>query len=249
MYITALDTYRAEMGRCPRITPQQEQTASRDQLITSNLRLVMKIAAGFANRGVSVEDLVSAGNLGLIQAATKFKPELGHRFSTYSSWWIIRNIKQEIERQGIVNYPANVCKNAVTLAKHDYQPDGLDMSTDAFEMARRAFLSNFSLSAPGPEHSVFEYSGDFDVVDKNTPSPDMELITTRQKEFVDFCLSKLEERERAIICARYYDGQTLDAIGKAWDISRERVRQILNIIVRKLAHIKREGAEWANAAG
>jgi len=245
-----LDAYSNDMSRHDRITPEEEKKADVETLVTSNLRLVWKIANGYDGRGVGMEDLISAGNFGLLRAAQKFDASRGIRFSTYAAWWIKQNIMREIDKQGVVRYPNNVIRQAQILAKNDYKRDGLKMTDNAYKFAQRAFLPNLSLSEP-IEPGLHDARKETTIVDEETPSPLDDLEEIRRNEFVAYCLDKLTARESDVV-RRYFglDGhevQTMDQIGAVWGISRERTRQLLALAKRKLAHLKREGREWLTA--
>ena len=248
-----LEIYSQDMARHDRITPEEEKNADVEKLVTANLRLVWKIATGYDGRGVGMEDLISAGNFGLLRAAKKFDPTRGIRFSTYAAWWIVQPIMLEIEKQGVVRYPHNVILQAQQLAKNDYKRDGLKMTDNAYKFAQRAFLPNLSLSEP-IEPGQYAARKETTIVDEETPSPLENLEELRRNEFVNYCLGKLPERE-ADVLRRYYglDGygeQTMDEIGAEWGITRERTRQLLVLAKLKLSHLKREGREgreWLTA--
>ena len=245
-----LDAYNNDMARYGRITPEEEKTADVETLVTANLRLVRKIAVGYEGRGVGVEDLISAGNFGLLRAAQKFDATRNIRFSTYAAWWIVQSIMREIEKQGVVRFPNNVIRDARRLAKNDYNRDGLTFTDNAYKYAQRAFLPNESLSKP-IKVGNYEAPRVNMIIDDQSPSPSDNFEEMRRNEFVAYCLEKLPERE-ADVLRRYFglDGQevqTMDQIGAVWGISRERTRQLLTLAKRKLAHLKREGREWLTA--
>lgn len=245
--IDTLDVYRADIDRHDRITPAQEQTADTETLVTANLKLVWKIAGGYDGRGVGIKDLISAGNVGLIRAAQKFDPSRGFRFSTYAAWWIKQNMMREIERQGSVKYPNNVLRDAQKLARNNYDPYGLDMSGRAYELAQRAFLPGLSLSDPinGKYRERKET-----LIRDNSPDQHAEYEHTRQVEFLEYCLSRLDARDADIVRRHFGIGrppETLQAAGDAHGVSRERARQIIAASKQKLQFLKREGAEWATA--
>lgn len=242
-----LDAYSNDMARYGRITPEEEKSADVETLVTANLRLVRKIAVGYEGRGVGVEELISAGNFGLLRAAQKFDATRNIRFSTYAAWWIVQSIMREIEKQGVVRFPNNVIGDARRLAKNDYNRDGLTFTDNAYKYAQRAFLPNESLSEP-IKVGNYEAPRVNMIIDDQSPSPSDNFEEMRRNEFVAYCLEKLPERE-ADVLRRYFglDGhevQTMDQIGAVWGISRERTRQLLTLAKRKLAHLKREGREW-----
>lgn len=246
-----LEYYSTAIERFDRITPDEERTADQETLINANLRLVWHIAKQFEGRGVEHIELISAGNYGLCEAAKKFDASRGLRFSTYASWWIRQRIFRAIEQQGVVRIPNNVVRNARALAKNDYDPDGLGFSDNAYKLAQRAFLPQLSLSEP-IEPGKYEASRETVIEDRDTPDPLENVAKNEKAEFVEFCLSRLTKRE-ADIMRRYYglkpyhEPSTFQEIADSWEISRERVRQLVNKARRKLQFLKREGEEWLTA--
>lgn len=241
-----LEIYSVDMERHDLITPDQEQTADVETLVNANLRLVWKIANGYKNRGVPLEELISAGNFGLMRAAQKFDASRGLRFSTYAAFWIKQNITREIEKQGVIRYPNNVIRHATALARNNYNRDGLDLSDKAYELAQRAFLPDLSLSEPITP-GRYEAKKETTIVDKNA-DPFGDMVEEKRREFVEYCLSKLTEREADIMC-RYFglgyeQTQTFEEIGNVWGLSRERIRQLVQLCKRKLQFLRREGVEW-----
>lgn len=245
-----LEIYSADIDRYERITPEQERTADRETLINANLRLVWHIAKQFENRGVDEAELVSAGNYGLCEAAGKFDASRGIKFSTYASWWIRQRIYRTIEQQGVVRIPNNVVRNARALAKNNYERDGLDMSDNAYNLAQRAFRAQVSLSEP-IDPGKLDAARETVIEDRDTPDPLQYVTEVEKSEFVEYCLSRLTTRE-ADIMRRYfglggYEAQTFQQIADEWGISKERIRQLVDVAKRKLQFLKREGEEWANA--
>lgn len=243
--IDTLDIYRVDIDRHDRITPEQEKTADVETLATANLKLVWKIAGGYDGRGVGIKDLISAGNVGLITAAHKFDPSRGFRFSTYAAWWIKQHIMREIERQGAVKYPNNVLRDAQKLARANYERDGLDMSDKAYELAQRAFLPNLSLSDPVSNRYKERKEN---LIADDAPDQHAEFEHTRQVEFLEYCLSRLDPRDADIVRRHFGIGrppETLQMAGEAHGVSRERARQIIAASKQKLQFLKREGVEWA----
>lgn len=242
----ALEIYAEDITRYEVLTREQEQAADVETLVNANLRLVWKIAKGYEGRGLSLADLISAGNTGLIIAARKYDPDVG-KFSTYAPWWIKQKIMQDIEHQNIVRYPQNVIRNARTLMKNDYDREALAEATEkAYHLAQKAFLPNVSLSQP-IDPTKRDGAKRQDAIRDDAPSPLDDTMETERAEFVQYCLSRLTKRE-ADIMRRYFgigcETETMESIGASFGISKERVRQLINRAKRKLNHLKREGVAW-----
>lgn len=245
-----LEIYSEEIQKHKRITVEEERTADVETLCNANLRLVWKIASGHAERGVPMADLISAGNIGLFRAAQKFDRDRGIKFSTYAAWWIKQQIMREIEKKGVVRFPNNVIRNARQLIKGDYDAETAlpDESEYARDLAQKCFLPNLSLSEPIDETKQASPDRSTTLVD-DAPLPDEKYEETERAAFIDHCLGKLTDREADVV-RRYYGvgyphAQTMQEIGDVYQISKERVRQLINVVKRKLSHLKREGAEWA----
>ena len=217
--------------------------SARQKMIEHNLRLVVKVARHYANRGVALLDLIEEGNLGLMHALEKYDPELGYRFSTYATWWIRQNIERAIMNQSrTIRLPVHVVKeiNSVLKARHELENESArDFSDEKVaeklgipvEDVRWALKQNertISLDAPldiDPMLSVGE-----SIPDEQNPLPDELLENARRGELVEKWLADLNARQRSVIEKRFgFHGEetmTLEEIAKSMELTRERIRQI-----------------------
>jgi RNA polymerase primary sigma factor len=227
---------------------------ARDRLIEANLRLVVSVARRYVNRGLDFEDLIQAGNLGLLRAAQKFNHRLGFRFSTYATWWVRQAITRAISDQGrTVRIPAHLLEAAHRALRHEtlvLQSEG--RGTLPEELGEAAGISPERLSyvsrmLPSPA-SLDAVLGD----ENNTPLGDLvadpdseELDRYADREVLAHemtcALGALSERERLVLRMHYgFNGQverSLGEIGKDIGVTRERVRQIESAAIRKLRRV------------
>lgn len=235
---------------------EAEREHAREILIKSNLRLVVKLANQFLGRGLSKEDLISEGNIGLTIAVERFDPGKGAKFSTYSTWWIKQAMRRAIAEQSkTIRIPLQsadkinkiIHAERIIQRKHNEVPtneqiaERTGFSERTVKELRHAWVMTSSLNEP----LVKDESGEVQdmIMDVNSESPDEELVNfesvSRLRELID---EKLDEREKTIIVMRYgLDGdgvKTLDDVGEAVGCTRERVRQIQNRALRKLMVVK-----------
>ena len=232
----------------------EERKPEVEALIESNMRLVLKIANEFLGRGLSWDDLVSEGNMGLVIAARRFDPSRGAKFSTYSACWIKQAIRLAIAEQGqTVRVPMGTQINSRRIKKavktlteqlghaptNEEVAEFTDLPLVTIERLRDAKQLNItSLNAPLDDDTP-EGGQHIDVfTDETFPSPADEMVKVEDVEQLLRLINTLSERERKVICLRFGIGgrpvRTLDQVGKELDCTNERVRQIQNIALKKL---------------
>ena len=224
---------------------------ARERLIEANLRLVAKIANQFTYCGIPVDDLIEEGNLGLMEAVDRFDPDNGARFSTYAAWWIKHSIRRAIHNfSRTVRVPSNIYERGTCMSRVEEhiqneigrEPTAQDISdrvgipVKRVEHVQSALQPTSSLDAPvGEEGSAT--AGDM-LPDKATPAPDQLAKYRDTLKKVLSLLGNLSDRERAIVKLRFGLGdavpETFAQLGKRFDVSRERVRQIEAAALAKL---------------
>lgn len=247
--IDGVDTYLHTIGQTPLLSAAEERTANREQLICANLRLVVSIAKKYMRRGMSLDDLIQEGNIGLMRAAQKFKPEMGHKFSTYATWWIKQAITRALaDKVRTIRLPVHMDESiqrlnrtrnlmADTVGRDPSVADlalALDWSVNKTQRVTQAAISApLSLNLKTGEDSDNEL-GEF------VPAPAVDFDeAAHQSELAQAlknALSRLDERERQILNLRYRDQLTLEQTGARFGITRERARQIEVEALRKLRH-------------
>jgi RNA polymerase primary sigma factor len=259
--LDSLRLYLREIGKVPLLTADQEVSLAKriergdmdakQHMIEANLRLVVSIAKGYLGRGLSFLDLIQEGSLGLIRAVEKFDYRKGFKFSTYATWWIrqavtraiadkARTIRIPVHMVEKLNKVVHIERQLVQRLGREPEPDEiadeLDIHPDEVREILRMAQLPISLEKPIGEDEDSSL-GDF-VPDEQAESPFDTASLSLRREDVELALSALPERERRVIELRYgLDGSqpcTLEEVGRAFGVTRERIRQIENNTLKKL---------------
>ena len=253
--------YLKEIGTVPLLTAEEEYSLAmkkqagdeyaKQRLIEANLRLVVSIAKRYTGRGMSFLDLVQEGNLGLIKGVEKFDPEKGFKLSTYATWWIRQSVTRALADQArTIRVPVHMVETINKMSKMQrkltlelgYEPsvkelaEHLDMTEEKVQEIMQIAREPASLETPIGEEDDSNL-GDF-VADANVLSPEGNVESVMLREHIDSLLDDLKERERQVIVLRFglEDGhpRTLEEVGKEFNVTRERIRQIEAKALRKL---------------
>ncbi len=258
--------YLKEIGRVPLLTPDEEvdlavrisngDEAAKKRLSEANLRLVVSIAKRYLGRGMQFLDLIQEGNLGLIKAVEKFDYTKGFKFSTYATWWIRQAITRAIADQArTIRIPVHMVETINKVKKVSSQllhangrepsaeevAEELDMPVDKVREIMRVAQEPVSLETPIGEEED-SHLGDF-IPDDDAPAPADAASHTLLKETLSSVLDSLTPREEKVLRLRFglEDGRsrTLEEVGKEFNVTRERIRQIEAKALRKLRHPSR----------
>ncbi|MCI8453671.1 MAG: RNA polymerase sigma factor RpoD [Lachnospiraceae bacterium] len=253
--------YLKEIGTVPLLTAEEElrlarrkaegDEAAKERLIEANLRLVVSIAQRYTGRGMSFLDLVQEGNLGLIKGVEKFDYTKGYKLSTYATWWIRQSVTRALADQArTIRVPVHMVETINKMSKMQrkltlelgYEPsvaelaDALEMSEDKVMEIMQIAREPASLETPIGEEDDSNL-GDF-VADSNALTPEGNVESVMLREHIDALLGDLKDRERQVIVLRFglEDGhpRTLEEVGKEFNVTRERIRQIEAKALRKL---------------
>ena len=255
--------YMRRLATTPLLTPEQELELagrikqgcrkSREKMICANLRLVVKIAAQFAGRGIPLEDLVSEGNVGLIKAVERFEPGHGAKFSTYAAWWIKQSIHRALSNQcGAVRIPEHLSGKASRIervasrlsaelgreATQEEVAEETGLSTDRISRLGRARTAAVSLDAP-TRHGNEDGKDLGEIIeDTRSRTPYDELRDKNLRQHALRLLVILSEREQRVIGLRFglHDGveRTLEQVSREFGCTRENIRLIQSAALRKL---------------
>jgi RNA polymerase primary sigma factor len=257
----ALQLFLKDIGRVDLLTAAQEvelakriergDHRAKQEMVEANLRLVVSIAKRYRNQGLPFLDLIQEGTIGLVRAAEKFDYRKGFKFSTYATWWIRQAVARALADKGrTIRMPVHVVEklNKILRAERKLRAEfgreplsfeiarDLDLTVDEVEQIRTSAQVPVSLEKPVGDEEESEF-GHF-LTDETQPLPDEAAETNLRKDALLRILETLSARERRVLELRYgLDGQTprtLDEVGRAFNVTRERIRQIENQSLKKL---------------
>jgi RNA polymerase nonessential primary-like sigma factor len=263
--------YLREIGKTPLLTPEEEISlsqaaiggcmASRQRMIKSNLRLVVKVARAYIHRGLPLLDLIEEGNLGLIRAVEKFDPDRGCRFSTYATWWIRQSVERAIMNQcRTVRLPIHVIRELTIYLrtsreleqKHSRRPTAEEVAAKLeipVEHVKRLFGLNEPMSsADEPSNSASGRPVLDSIADEQNRGPESEYADVAAERLLGHWLEQLSPQQRDVVEHRYglhgHGRRTLEEVGHLLGVTRERVRQVQLAALARLKDISsREGYE------
>lgn len=264
---SSLDLYFREIARTPLLTVAEENQLAarihrgdadaRAQMIRANLRLVVKIARDYSGYGVPIDDLISEGNLGLMLAVDRFDPEKGGKFSTYGAWWIKHAVRRALANQSkTIRLPVHMADKIARMRRiesmltealgreptDDELAGELGLSRQKIVLLKQSSQRPSSLDAPvaGDDGRVH---GDI-VADEAAADPGEVLASKDLHAQLDDMLAVLNERERTIIDRRFglrgLKPMLLEDVGREFGVSRERIRQLQNVALKKMKRVLAE---------
>jgi RNA polymerase primary sigma factor len=257
----ALQLFLKDVGKVDLLTAAQEvelakriergDHRAKQEMVEANLRLVVSIAKRYRNQGLPFLDLIQEGTIGLVRAAEKFDYRKGFKFSTYATWWIRQAVARALaDKARTIRMPVHVVEKLNKIVRSERklraelgrEPNSieiakdLELTMDEVDQIRRTAQSPVSLEKPVGDEEESEF-GHF-ITDESVPLPEEAAEVTLRKETLEKILSQLSPRERRVLELRYgLNGEhprTLDEVGRAFNVTRERIRQIENQSLKKL---------------